>query len=276
MPCANLAVRCLTVVLHWLALCPTAHTKAASWRAVVCNSDNRLVQNGDNETSGDINKMDAWAKYRVFVSECIRVCEIANLQKRNVTFEFMSSVLASSLRPPSIDHTAYFRYSRILQWLNFTGCINPKSVWFLCVCVCFFFTGVMDYLNAEISTSKQKKFSLVTFVDTPGLVDGDMIYPFDVNSAITWLGESLRSQASSIIRCAPQMLLRMYIFVQGNRRTWYSSFSTRWVRRCANGRSTLWRSWARSVATGCCFISAKQTKLGRRQTDRQVQFISNS
>ncbi|KAM9858823.1 uncharacterized protein ACBR49_020791 [Aulostomus maculatus] len=51
------------------------------------------------------------------------------------------------------------------------------------------FKGVMDYLTAEISTSKQKKFSLVTFVDTPGLVDGDMIYPFNVNSAITWLGE---------------------------------------------------------------------------------------
>ncbi|XP_029916703.1 uncharacterized protein LOC115365714 [Myripristis murdjan] len=51
------------------------------------------------------------------------------------------------------------------------------------------FKGVMDYLSAEISTSKQKKFSLVTFVDTPGLVDGDMIYPFDVNSAITWFGE---------------------------------------------------------------------------------------
>ncbi|CAN9513259.1 unnamed protein product [Ophioblennius macclurei] len=51
------------------------------------------------------------------------------------------------------------------------------------------FKGVLDYLSAEISTSKQKKFSLVTFVDTPGLVDGDMIYPFDVNSAITWLGE---------------------------------------------------------------------------------------
>lgn len=48
--------------------------------------------------------------------------------------------------------------------------------------------GAMDYLCAEISTSKQKKFSLVTFVDTPGLVDGDMVYPFDVNSAITWLG----------------------------------------------------------------------------------------
>lgn len=48
-----------------------------------------------------------------------------------------------------------------------------------------------DYLTTEISTSKQKKFSLVTFVDTPGLVDGDMKYPFDVNQAILWLGELL-------------------------------------------------------------------------------------
>ncbi|XP_072288648.1 uncharacterized protein [Eucyclogobius newberryi] len=51
------------------------------------------------------------------------------------------------------------------------------------------FKGALDYLTAEISTSKQKKFSLVTFIDTPGLVDGDMIYSFDVNRAITWLGQ---------------------------------------------------------------------------------------
>ncbi|KAK3867890.1 hypothetical protein Pcinc_026687 [Petrolisthes cinctipes] len=49
--------------------------------------------------------------------------------------------------------------------------------------------GVVDYLNTEISTSKQKKFSLVTFIDTPGLVDGDMKYPFDVNQSILWLGD---------------------------------------------------------------------------------------
>ncbi|KAK3595741.1 hypothetical protein CHS0354_025369 [Potamilus streckersoni] len=49
--------------------------------------------------------------------------------------------------------------------------------------------GVTDYLSTEISTSKQKKFSLVTFVDTPGLVDGDMKYPFEVNKAILWLGD---------------------------------------------------------------------------------------
>ncbi|XP_041094591.1 uncharacterized protein si:ch211-11k18.4 [Polyodon spathula] len=51
------------------------------------------------------------------------------------------------------------------------------------------FKGVSEYLSTEISTSKQKKFSLVTFVDTPGLVDGDMKYPFDVDKAILWLGE---------------------------------------------------------------------------------------
>ncbi|XP_058850336.1 uncharacterized protein LOC131699027 isoform X2 [Acipenser ruthenus] len=51
------------------------------------------------------------------------------------------------------------------------------------------FEGVSDYLSTEISTSRQKKFSLVTFIDTPGLVDGDMKYPFDVNSALAWLGE---------------------------------------------------------------------------------------
>ncbi|XP_041083885.1 uncharacterized protein si:dkey-98f17.5 isoform X2 [Polyodon spathula] len=50
------------------------------------------------------------------------------------------------------------------------------------------FEGVSDYLSTEISTSRQKKFSLVTFIDTPGLVDGDMKYPFDVNSALAWLG----------------------------------------------------------------------------------------
>lgn len=51
-----------------------------------------------------------------------------------------------------------------------------------------FASGVVEYLMTEISTSKQKKFSLITFVDTPGLVDGDMKYPFDVDESILWLG----------------------------------------------------------------------------------------
>uniref|UniRef100_A0A3B3Q2P7 Si:ch211-11k18.4 n=1 Tax=Paramormyrops kingsleyae TaxID=1676925 RepID=A0A3B3Q2P7_9TELE len=48
--------------------------------------------------------------------------------------------------------------------------------------------SVSEYLCTEICTSRQKRFSLVTFVDTPGLVDGDMKYPFDVDQALLWLG----------------------------------------------------------------------------------------
>ncbi|XP_031417040.1 uncharacterized protein si:ch211-11k18.4 [Clupea harengus] len=51
------------------------------------------------------------------------------------------------------------------------------------------FKGVAEYLGTEICTSRQKRFSLVTFVDSPGLVDGDMKYPFNVDQAILWLGE---------------------------------------------------------------------------------------
>lgn len=47
----------------------------------------------------------------------------------------------------------------------------------------------LDYVSTEITTSKQKQFSLLTFVDTPGLVDGDMKYPFDVNNAILSFGD---------------------------------------------------------------------------------------
>lgn len=50
------------------------------------------------------------------------------------------------------------------------------------------FSNLLSYLTTEVSTSQQKKFPLVTFVDTPGLVDGDMKYPFDVDQAILWLG----------------------------------------------------------------------------------------
>ncbi|KAM9780480.1 uncharacterized protein ACB057_016566 [Neosynchiropus ocellatus] len=51
------------------------------------------------------------------------------------------------------------------------------------------FRGVSEYLSTEVCTSRQKRFSLVTFVDSPGLVDGDMKYPFDVDDVIMWLGD---------------------------------------------------------------------------------------
>ncbi|CAN9505734.1 unnamed protein product [Ophioblennius macclurei] len=50
------------------------------------------------------------------------------------------------------------------------------------------FDGVSEYVSTEICTSRQKRFSLVTFVDSPGLVDGDMKYPFDVDEVLLWLG----------------------------------------------------------------------------------------
>ena len=49
--------------------------------------------------------------------------------------------------------------------------------------------GVIQYLSTEISASKANKFNLVTFIDTPGLVDGDIHYPYDVDKAIVWLGD---------------------------------------------------------------------------------------
>ncbi|KAK6468587.1 hypothetical protein HHUSO_G33339 [Huso huso] len=52
-------------------------------------------------------------------------------------------------------------------------------------------TGVSDYLSTEISTSREKRFGLVTFIDTPGLVDGDMKYEFDVERALLWLGDQV-------------------------------------------------------------------------------------
>ncbi|KAG9350017.1 hypothetical protein JZ751_026370, partial [Albula glossodonta] len=47
---------------------------------------------------------------------------------------------------------------------------------------------VLENLSTEICTSRQKRFNLVNFVDTPGLVDGYMKYPFDVDQVFLWLG----------------------------------------------------------------------------------------
>lgn len=72
--------------------------------------------------------------------------------------------------------------------------------------------GVVEYLSTEISTSKQKKFSLVTFVDTPGLVDGDMKYPFDVEQAIFWLGNYSLTINISLFFFANQSLQATCVF----------------------------------------------------------------
>lgn len=51
------------------------------------------------------------------------------------------------------------------------------------------FTGILPNLSTEISTSKERNFPCVDFIDTPGLVDGDMQYPFDVEETILWMAQ---------------------------------------------------------------------------------------
>ena len=43
---------------------------------------------------------------------------------------------------------------------------------------------IYNGLQTEISTSKERLFPLITFIDTPGLVDGSFQYPFPVEDAI--------------------------------------------------------------------------------------------
>jgi len=49
--------------------------------------------------------------------------------------------------------------------------------------------GLMENLTTRVSASKAKQFPLVDFIDTPGLVDGDVSYPMDVNNAIVKLAD---------------------------------------------------------------------------------------
>mmetsp|Transcript_33808 Transcript_33808/g.60395 ORF Transcript_33808/g.60395 Transcript_33808/m.60395 type:complete len:470 (-) Transcript_33808:392-1801(-) len=51
------------------------------------------------------------------------------------------------------------------------------------------FEGIRNNLFTEVCTSKARDFNCVSFVDTPGLVDGDMQYPFNVQDSIVWLAD---------------------------------------------------------------------------------------
>ncbi|GAX82409.1 hypothetical protein CEUSTIGMA_g9837.t1 [Chlamydomonas eustigma] len=51
------------------------------------------------------------------------------------------------------------------------------------------FEGIVHNLFTEISTSKEKNFICTDLIDTPGLVDGDMQYPFNVQDAIIHMAE---------------------------------------------------------------------------------------
>eukprot|EP00035_Acanthoeca_spectabilis_P025087 m.456740 g.456740 ORF g.456740 m.456740 type:complete len:462 (-) comp21121_c0_seq1:125-1510(-) len=48
--------------------------------------------------------------------------------------------------------------------------------------------GVANCITTEIVTSQHRAFPMITFVDTPGLIDGDAKYPYDIDAALLWLG----------------------------------------------------------------------------------------
>ncbi|TMW63731.1 hypothetical protein Poli38472_002672 [Pythium oligandrum] len=50
---------------------------------------------------------------------------------------------------------------------------------------------LIENLNTCVSTSTKREFPMVDFIDSPGLVDGDISYPFDVNEAIVHLADSV-------------------------------------------------------------------------------------
>ncbi|CDQ65960.1 unnamed protein product [Oncorhynchus mykiss] len=111
-------------------------------------------------------------------------CRLTSTALYSAYFTVVVFLMLSSYLEPIVVFTAAGKTAHLVRVKG----EGPGANWVrLTVSACV--VGVTDYLSAEISTSKQKKFSLVTFVDTPGLVDGDMVYPFDVNRAITSFGE---------------------------------------------------------------------------------------
>lgn len=55
--------------------------------------------------------------------------------------------------------------------------------------------GVADHLTTEFCTSDKRAFRSLELIDTPGLVDGNVRYPFDVDAAM----DALAEEASLII-----------------------------------------------------------------------------
>ena len=49
--------------------------------------------------------------------------------------------------------------------------------------------GVLEHIETQFSTSSARDFRMVEFIDTPGLVDGTVKYPFDVDAAVDALAE---------------------------------------------------------------------------------------
>ena len=42
----------------------------------------------------------------------------------------------------------------------------------------------VDYIGTEVTASQNNQLNLINFIDTPGLIDSEMKYPFDINEMI--------------------------------------------------------------------------------------------
>ena len=51
------------------------------------------------------------------------------------------------------------------------------------------FPGLFNNLSVKTSTSKQRNFEQIVFIDTPGLADGGLKYRFDVEGVYEWFAK---------------------------------------------------------------------------------------
>lgn len=73
-----------------------------------------------------------------------------------------------------------------------------------------FAPAIYNGLLTEVSTSKERCFPLITFIDTPGLVDGSFQYLFPVEDAILAVAKhtDVRQRDSTHVPC-PLGLIRV-------------------------------------------------------------------
>jgi hypothetical protein len=53
------------------------------------------------------------------------------------------------------------------------------------------FEKLTENLRTEIVPSTEHNFHNIELIDTPGLTDGDLVYPYDVNAILTWIAHKV-------------------------------------------------------------------------------------
>lgn len=51
------------------------------------------------------------------------------------------------------------------------------------------FPGLLNNLTVKTSTSRERNFEQIVFIDTPGLADGGLRYKFDVDAVYEWFAQ---------------------------------------------------------------------------------------